>query len=98
MKKDLHPTYHKNAKITCSCGTVFIAGSTRDELSVETCSQCHPFYTGKQKIVDSTGRVNRFEKLREKAQKQAQGRKKFKTKAEKEALRAEKKTKQEATQ
>lgn len=61
MKTDIHPEY-KMTKVTCSCGNSFITRSTQDELHVELCSECHPFYTGKQKLVDSGGRVERFEK------------------------------------
>lgn len=67
MKKDIHPKYYDNATITCSCGAVFKTGSTQENLQVEICSQCHPFYTGKKKIVDTTGRVDRFKKLAAKA-------------------------------
>lgn len=61
MKSDIHPVY-KALKVTCSCGNEFITRSTResDELQVEVCSSCHPFYTGKQKIVDTAGRVDKF--------------------------------------
>jgi len=59
MKKDIHPEYTKT-KITCACGAVYEVGSTRKNLRVEICSNCHPFYTGKQRIVDSGGRVERF--------------------------------------
>lgn len=62
MKNDIHPKYHKNAKVTCVCGSAFLIGSTSPELHVELCSACHPFYTGKQKIVDAAGRVDRFKK------------------------------------
>ena len=62
MKKDIHPDYHKNIKITCSCGAVFTGGSTKKGLKTEICSQCHPFYTGKQKLIDSAGNVERFKK------------------------------------
>ena len=61
MKKDIHPAYMET-KVTCSCGETFMTRSTRPELHVEICSQCHPFYTGKQKLVDSGGRVERFQK------------------------------------
>jgi len=61
MKPDIHPPYHK-AKIKCACGYEFEAGSTAKEIKVEICSQCHPFFTGKQKLVDSAGRVERFRK------------------------------------
>ena len=67
MKKGIHPKYYNNAKITCSCGAVFEVGSTQKELEIEICSQCHPFYTGKKKVVDTAGRVDRFKKLTEKA-------------------------------
>lgn len=62
MKKDIHPKYFE-AKVTCSgCGTVHTMGSTQAEISVSVCSKCHPFYTGKQKLLDSEGRVDRFRK------------------------------------
>jgi large subunit ribosomal protein L31 len=59
MKKDIHPEYHK-AKITCVCGSVIETRSTSKEIRVEICSSCHPFFTGKQKLIDSAGRVDRF--------------------------------------
>jgi len=61
MKADIHPAY-KEIKVTCSCGNTFETRSTLDqeELSIEVCSACHPFYTGKQKIVDTAGRVDKF--------------------------------------
>jgi len=58
-KKDIHPEYHK-AIVHCACGNEFETGSTSKEIRVEICSKCHPFFTGKQKLVDSTGRVERF--------------------------------------
>lgn len=62
MKAGIHPNYQE-IKVTCSCGNQFTTGSTRQgDLSVETCALCHPFYTGKQKIVDTAGRVERFNK------------------------------------
>jgi len=67
MKKGIHPTYHEKATITCSCGAVLTTGSTQEAMHVEICSQCHPFYTGKKKMIDTTGRVDRFKKLTEKA-------------------------------
>lgn len=60
MKPDIHPTYHQKAKVTCSCGAAFTVGSTLPEIHVEVCSACHPFYTGKGKLVDTAGRVDRF--------------------------------------
>lgn len=62
MKKDLHPKYNEQAQVTCACGNTFTTGSTKDELKVEICSECHPFYTGKQKFVERGGRVERFKK------------------------------------
>jgi len=59
MKKDIHPKYEE-ATVHCSCGNTFTTRSTKADLHVELCSQCHPFYTGKQKLVDSGGRVERF--------------------------------------
>ena len=61
MKKDIHPEYNI-AKVACACGNAFDVGSTVKELRVEICSACHPFYTGKQKFVDTAGRVERFKK------------------------------------
>lgn len=61
MKKDIHPKYGR-ATVRCACGETFTTGSTRGELTVEICSKCHPFYTGRQKLVDSGGRVDRFKK------------------------------------
>lgn len=61
MKKDIHPKYEKT-KITCACGSVYELGSTRKEMRVEICSKCHPFFTGKQKFVDTGGRVERFKR------------------------------------
>jgi len=62
MKAKIHPKYYENAKVTCLCGNTFTTGSTKQELKVEVCSKCHPFYTGKQRIVDTMGRVERFKK------------------------------------
>ena len=61
MKKNIHPKYNPKAKMICACGNTFITGSTLDEIKTELCSACHPFYTGKQKLVDSSRRVEKFE-------------------------------------
>ena len=66
MKKNIHPTYHSDAKISCACGNIIETGSTVKEMKVEICSSCHPFYTGKKKMLDTTGRVDRFKKITEK--------------------------------
>lgn len=60
MKKDIHPEYHEKAKVTCACGAGFEVGSTQKDIKIEVCSSCHPFYTGKKKILDSMGRVEKF--------------------------------------
>lgn len=79
MKADMHPEYHAKVKVSCSCGNTFEVGSTESKLSVEVCSACHPFYTGKQKLVDAAGRVDRFRKrLKETEAKQAKKPKKAK--------------------
>lgn len=60
MKKDTHPTYYTNAKISCSCGAVVEFGSTQQEMTTEICSACHPFYTGNKRLMDTAGKVERF--------------------------------------
>ena len=62
MKKDIHPKYYPDAKVKCACGNAFTVGATQEFLEIEICSQCHPFYTGKEKIVDTLGRVEKFRK------------------------------------
>ena len=61
MKTDIHPEYTE-CRVTCSCGNTFVTRATRPELHVELCAECHPFYTGKQKLVDTGGRVERFQR------------------------------------
>lgn len=60
MKQDIHPQYHTDCQVTCVCGNTFVTGSTVPEIKVELCSACHPFYTGKQKLVDTARRVEKF--------------------------------------
>jgi large subunit ribosomal protein L31 len=62
MKKEIHPTYYANATTTCVCGASFAIGSTQEAIRVEICSNCHPFYTGGEKVLDTAGRVERFKK------------------------------------
>ncbi|MEK9135075.1 MAG: 50S ribosomal protein L31 [Patescibacteria group bacterium] len=62
MKQDIHPKYYPKAKVNCACGNAFTVGSTQEAISVEVCSSCHPFYTGKEKMVDTLGRVEKFRK------------------------------------
>ncbi len=91
MKTDIHPTYYANAKVLCACGNTFTTGSTLPEIHVEICSNCHPFYTGKQKLVDTAGRVEKFQKRAQAAKDKAkihESRKlKFAKKAEKKAAK-----------
>lgn len=60
MKSDIHPAYYRDARVICSCGNTWTTGSTQQELRVELCSKCHPFFTGEQRIVDTEGRVERL--------------------------------------
>lgn len=69
MKQGIHPQYFSGAKVKCACGNSWTTGSTRPELNVEICSKCHPFYSGKEKILDTRGRVDKFKKRLEKTQK-----------------------------
>lgn len=61
MKKDIHPLYME-ARVLCACGETFLTRSTKKEIRVEICSKCHPFFTGKQKLLDTAGRVERFQR------------------------------------
>ena len=61
MKTAIHPHYHTDTKVTCACGNTFTTGSTLKEIRIELCNQCHPFYTGKQKFVDTARRVEKFQ-------------------------------------
>lgn len=62
MKAEIHPAFHADAKVHCACGAVFSIPGTQKEMHVEICSQCHPFYTGNNRIVDTEGRVEKFRK------------------------------------
>lgn len=95
MKKDTHPEYHKKAKITCACGNSFEVGSTMEKISVELCSNCHPFYTGKQKLVDTARRVEKFQ---EKIQKKEVAKAVRKGRTSKTAKRKAKKIKKDKTE
>ena len=74
MKADIHPAYQATT-ITCACGNVLEVGSTKEDIRVEICSQCHPFFTGKQKLIDTAGRIERFLKKYENYQKQVDAQK-----------------------
>lgn len=88
MKKDTHPTYNDKIKISCACGEEFEVGSTKESVRIELCSKCHPFYTGKQKFVDTARRVEKFQ---EKAAKKETASASRKGKKVKRAARAAKK-------
>jgi large subunit ribosomal protein L31 len=86
MQSKIHPTYYTPATVTCVCGAVLETGSTIQAMDVEICAHCHPFYTGKKKIVDTTGRVDRFKKMSEKATALKASRAPKKTRAAKKAV------------
>ena len=96
MKDKIHPKYGK-AIVTCACGNSFETGSTVENLEVEVCSACHPFYTGKQKFVDTAGRVDRFKEIQEKAAQMKKQIKKKKVKPEKNKKAEPQKTKKAPT-
>jgi len=73
MKEGIHPEYFQSQVSCTGCGATFVTGSTIEEIRVVVCSACHPFYTGKQKIVDTEGRVDRFKRKYAKAQEKAPG-------------------------
>ena len=62
MKKNIHPKYYNDCRVSCACGNTFTTGSTKESIDVEICSKCHPFYTGKEKILDTMGQVQKFRK------------------------------------
>ncbi|MDD5589609.1 MAG: 50S ribosomal protein L31 [Candidatus Portnoybacteria bacterium] len=76
MKKDIHPQYYSDAVTKCACGNIMKVGSTKKEIQVEICSACHPFYTGKEKLIDTAGRVDRFKKMVEKGKAMKKNKKK----------------------
>ncbi len=67
MKVDIHPKYHMDAKAVCACGAEYSVASTEKDISLEICSNCHPFYTGNTKIIDTAGRVEKFQARRKAA-------------------------------
>lgn len=89
MKAQLHPTWYPEAKVTCACGNAFVVGATVPEIRVEVCYNCHPFYTGQMKYVDTAGRVDAFKTKLSKASG------KVVSKTEKRKLKREKKIERE---
>jgi len=67
MKKEIHPQYHNEATVSCVCGNTFKIGSTQEKIEIEICSNCHPFFSGQEKILDTAGRVERFKRREKKA-------------------------------
>lgn len=67
MQKDIHPDYKTNVTVICACGNTFTTGSIAEEIKVEICSSCHPFFTGQKKYVDTEGKVERFQRLEKQA-------------------------------
>ncbi len=61
MKANIHPTYFPDAQVVCACGNTFTTGSTKQQIRVEICAKCHPFYTGAQKFVDTVGKIEKFQ-------------------------------------
>lgn len=89
MKAQIHPTWYPEAKVTCACGNVFFVGATVPEINVEVCYNCHPYYTGQMKYVDTAGRVDAFKA------KQAKASKKVISKTEKRHLKKQKRLQEE---
>lgn len=89
MKADIHPTFYTDTKVTCACGNSFITGSTVPEIRVEVCYNCHPFYTGQMKFVDTAGRVDAFRAKEKRVQS------KLLSKSEKRRLKKERKIQKE---
>lgn len=86
MKKDIHPQLNTDVTVTCACGNTFVTQSTMDDIRVDICSKCHPLYTGKQKFIDTEGRIDKFNKKMELAKQRAEAAKSKKaTKKEVEA-------------
>ena len=68
MKEKIHPEYYPDAQVICGCGNTFTTGSTKKVLKVELCSKCHPFFTGERRMIDTAGRVERFEQRYKKSE------------------------------
>lgn len=74
MKTEIHPKYYEDAKVRCACGNTWTTGSTVPKINVEICDKCHPFYTGREKLVDTRGRVEKFRKRAAKAEEKIKAR------------------------
>ncbi|MFH0890980.1 MAG: 50S ribosomal protein L31 [Candidatus Liptonbacteria bacterium] len=80
MKQEIHPKYFPKAKLICACGNTVVTGATKEEIRVEICSKCHPFYTGENKLIDTAGRVEKFRTRKAKAASVIKKPKKIRTK------------------
>jgi large subunit ribosomal protein L31 len=90
MKSNIHPNWHSQAQVTCSCGNSFVTGSTLEKIEVDICNKCHPFFTGEMKFVDRQGRVDKFKQKVEQAQaKQKQNQLKQQQKQQSQAQQSE---------
>lgn len=87
MKATIHPKYNPTAQVVCSCGNTFTVGSTQDVIHVELCSNCHPFYTGQQKFVDTASRIEKFQKKMESIKPRVEKKKVVKTESKPLTLR-----------
>lgn len=86
MKEGIHPKWFPNARVMCACGNTWTVGAAVEELRTDVCSNCHPFFTGEQRIVDTEGQVDRFIKRLEKRQESVDTTKKKKSRKEKQAI------------
>lgn len=98
MKKDIHPQYFEDAIVKCACGATFTVGSTEKEVHVDICSMCHPFYTGKEKLLDAAGRVDKFRERMEAAKKYKEDKKPKTEKVEAKLETVESDSKKEETE
>ncbi len=103
MKSKIHPEYYKEAKVACACGNTFTTGSTLPEITLDICSACHPFFTGEMRLIDTQGRIEKFEARRAKAgksttKKKAKISKQERPKSLKEMLHTKEEVSQEASQ
>lgn len=90
MKANIHPTYLTDVKVVCACGNTFITGSTKQNITVDVCNKCHPFYTGEHRFLDTKGRVDVFQKKQKMAQ---EFKEKYVSKKARKEEKSEKKTK-----
>ena len=96
MKQGIHPVWYTQAQVSCACGNMFTVGATKQEIKIDICARCHPFFTGEMKFVDTMGRVERFQQKQKKAQDASTKRaeKKIKKQEKDEQLRAPKSLKE----